>query len=156
MPAYKRPYSPPRKLERDLARVRALWQRLKRREAQMPFADDVNLSALGQLSGKVVLIEASEQPVRFRCGFELVGKEIAREFAGDLGGKFLDVVDVRHPLQFLLSQCGATVESAEPTYYRHGAAGRRGVRAQKKYSRLVLPLWGEGRIGMLLAAFHWG
>ena len=119
----------------------------------MPFADDVDLSALGRLSRKVVLIEVSEKPVRFRCAFELVGKEVERDYAGDLGGKFLDEVDVRHPIQFLLSQCSATVESGEPTYYRHGVAGGRGPRTHRKYSRLILPLWGEGRIGMLLAAF---
>jgi hypothetical protein len=44
----------------------------------------------------------------------------------DLSGKFLYEID------------------AAATYYRNdGAEG---------YSRLVLPLWGDGRIGMLLAA----
>jgi hypothetical protein len=39
----------------------------------------------------------------------------------------------------------ATVEGRAPTYYRSGdGAG---------YSRLVLPLWGDGRIGMLLVAY---
>lgn len=155
MQTYKRPYAPPRTLERDLARVRSFWEGLKRREAKIPFWDDVNMSAPLELSGKLIMIEASEKPVRFRCGFGVIGKEIKRRYAGDLGGRFLDEIDVRHPLQFLLSQCSATVESGEPTYYRHGVASGRGSRARKGYSRLVLPLWGGGRIGMLLGAFAW-
>jgi len=142
-------------LERDLARVRTFWEGLKRREARIPFWDDVNLSALPELSGKLIMIEASDKPVRFRCGFAVVGKEVKRKYAGDLDGEFLDEIEARYPLQFLLSQCSATVESGEPTFYRHVAASGRGSRAGHGYSRLVLPLWGQGRIGMLLAAFAW-
>jgi hypothetical protein len=54
-------------------------------------------------------------------------------------------IDAAAALQFLVSQCSATVESRAPTYYRNdGAEG---------YSRLVLPLWGYGRIGMLLVGY---
>ncbi len=114
------------------------------------------MSALPELSGKLIMIEASEKPVRFRFASGLAGKEVKREYAGDLDSRFLDEIDVRHPLQFLQSQCSATVESGELTYYRHGVATGRGARAGKGYSRLVFPLWGEGRIGMLLGAFAWG
>jgi len=152
----KRPYAPPRKLEPNLARVLAYWEKLKRREAEMPFWDDVNVSALPKLLGKLTMIEACDQPVRFRFGLGAGGGEIKRKYAGDLDGKFLDEMEVQYPLQFLLSQCSATVESGKPTYYRHAGAGRGASRAKQEYSRLALPLWGLGRVGMLLVAFSWG
>ena len=150
-----RPYALPRKLERDLALALAFWERLKRREAQMPFWDDVDPSALPELSGKLIMIEATDKPVRFRFGFGVVGEEIKQQYGGDLAGKFVDEMDIRHPLQFLLSQCSATVESRERTYYRQAAASGGGSSAPRGYSRLILPLWGDGRVGMLLGAFAW-
>jgi hypothetical protein len=150
-----RPFAPPRTLQRDLARALSFWEGLKRREAEIPFWDDVNLSVQPELSGRLMVIEASDEPVRFRVGFGLVGEEIKREYGGDLGGKFLDETEVRHPLQFLVSQCSATVESHQSTYYQHAEAGGGSSRAKHGYSRLVLPLWGGGRIGMLMVAFAW-
>ena len=35
-------------------------------------------------------------------------------------------------------------------------SSRGGSRTKQGYSRLALPLWGQGRIGMLLVAFTWG
>jgi hypothetical protein len=142
-------------LDRDLARALAYWEGLKRREAQMPFWDDVNVSALPALSAKLAMIEGTDKPVRFRFSFGLVGEEIKRRYGGDLAGKFLDEMEARHPLQFLLSQCSATVESRQATYYRQAAIRGRGSSPQTAYSRLVLPLWGGGRVGMLLSAFSW-
>jgi hypothetical protein len=140
------PYALPHTLERDLARVREFWDGLKRHEAEMPFWDDVKVSALPDLAGRLMMIEASDKPVRFRAAFGLVGADIKQHYGHDLDGKFLDEIDAAAPLQFLLSQCSATVEGRAPTYYRTGAG--RGT-----YSRLVLPLWGEGRVGMLLIAY---
>ena len=156
MATAKRPYSPPRTLEPSLTRVLAYWEKLKRSEAEMPFWDDVNVSALPKLLGKLTTIEASDRPVRFRFGLGAGGEEFKRKYAGDLNGRFLDEMEVRYPLQFLLSQCSATVESGKPTYYRHGGPSRSGSPTKLEYSRLALPLWGQGRIGMLLVAFSWG
>lgn len=150
-----RPYVLPGKLEHDLARVLAFWEGLKRHEAQMPFWDDVKASALPELSGKLIMIETTEKPVRFRFGFGVVGAEVKEQYGGDLAGKFLDEIEVRHPLQFLISQCSATVESRQQTYYRQAAKSSRGASTTQGYSRLVLPLWGDGRVGMLLGAFVW-
>ncbi len=150
-----RPFALPGKPERELALVLAYWEGLKRHEAQMPFWDDVKLSALPALSAKLMMIEASAKPVRFRFGFGVVGAEIQARYGGDLAGKFLDEIEIRQPLQFAISQCSAAVESAQPTYYRRAAAGGRGSSAQQGYSRLILPLWGDGRVGMLLGAFAW-
>ena len=152
---YKRPYAPPRKLERDLAGALAFWDRLKRRNAKMPFWDDVHLSTVPELVDKLIMIEATDMPVRFRFAFRLIGKDVERGYAGNLDAKFLDEIDVRYPLQFLISQCSATVESGEPTYYRHGTASGVSAGGRREYARLLLPLWGEGRIGMLLGGFVW-
>jgi len=122
----------------------------------MPFWDDVSISALPDSSGRLMLIEASDKPARFRCGFGVVGEEVKRQYGGDLAGKFLDEIEVRHPLQFLISQSSATIESRYPTYYRHARAKGGSSRVDQEYSRLVLPMWGDGHIGMLLGAFAWG
>jgi PAS domain-containing protein len=150
-----RPFAVPTKLKGALALVLAYWEKLKRREAQMPFWDDVKLSALPELSARLVMIEASDKPVRFRFSFGLVGAEVRALYGGDLAGKFLDEIEMREPLQFIISQCSVAVESAQPTYYWQAAAGRRGSPPQREYSRLILPLWGDGRVGMLLGAFAW-
>jgi hypothetical protein len=146
------PFSLPRKLEPDLARLRAYWDGLKRGDADMPFADDVNLSAIPVLAGRLMLIEVFDKPVRFRLG--MLGEELKERHGGDIVGKFLDEIDARLPLQYLSSQASAAVESRAATYYRHGPARRGG--SANAYSRLLLPMWGGGRIGMLLGGVAWG
>jgi len=121
----------------------------------MPFWDDVNPSALPELSSKLIMIDAFAKPTRFRFTSGVVGEDVKGAYGGDLAGKFLDETEVRQPLQFLLSQCSATVEGRAPTYYHHAAGGSGSSHAGRAYSRLILPLWGEGRIGMLLGALAW-
>jgi hypothetical protein len=145
------PFSLPRKLEPDLARVRAYWDGLKRGEADMPFGDDVSLSAIPAPAGRLILIEVFDKPVRFRLG--MLGEELKARHGGDIVGKFLDEIDARLPLQYLSSQSSATVESRAATYYRHGSAKRGG--SANAYARLLLPMWGDGRIGMLLGGVAW-
>jgi hypothetical protein len=113
------PYALPHTLERDLARVHEFWEGLKRHEAEMPFWDDVKISALPDLAGRLMMVEATDKPVRFRIAFGLVGADIKQRYGHDLSGKFLDEIDAAAPLQFLQSQCSATVESRAPTYYRN-------------------------------------
>ena len=145
MNASNGPYAVPQSLEHDLARVHTFWDGLKRHEAKMPFWDDVKMSALPDLADRLMMVEATDKPVRFRIAFGVVGADVKQHYGHDLSGKFLDEIDAAAPLQFLVSQCSATVESRAPTYYRNdGAEG---------YSRLVLPLWGDGRVGMLLVAY---
>ena len=148
------PFALPRKLEPDLARVREYWEGLKRGDADVPFWDDVNLSTVPTLSGRLMLIEVFDKPVRFRLG--MLGEELKERHGGDVLGKFLDEIDVRAPLQYLNSQSSAAVESCAPAYYRHGLARRSGSRTTDAYSRLLLPMWGDGRIGMLLGGVAWG
>jgi hypothetical protein len=147
------PYALPQKLEADLAQVLAYWEGLKRGEAGMPFWDDVNLSAMPDLSKRLMLIDVFDKPLRFRLG--TVGAELAERYHADLANKFVDEIETNLPLQYLNSQCSATVEKRAPSYYRHGPA-KNHVRSAENYSRLLMPMWGNGHIGMLLGALAWG
>src|SRR5512138_3264832 len=101
------PYPLPAKLSPDLDRVRGYWDGLKRGDANMPFWDDVSLSDLPDLAGRLVLIEVFDKPMRFRFGS--IGEDIKRRASADDIGKFLDEVDGRPSLEYLHSQCSATV-----------------------------------------------
>lgn len=142
MPAPATPFPLPNKLERDLARVLSYWEGLERADNDMPFWDDVKLSALPELADSLLLIDAFVLPERFR--FNTVGKGLAQRYGEAVGGKFIDELNLRAPFGFLRAQCSATVEARAPTY--HADAG---------YSRILLPMWGDGHIGMLLGAVGW-
>lgn len=140
MPDPSTPYALPPILEAELDEVRAYWQSLIRGKASdMPYWDDVKLSALPTLAGRLMLVAAFTRPERFR--FEIVGEEISAAYAHGLAGRFVDEVDVKPPLDFFRAQASTTVESRAPTYYK-----------ANDYARLVLPLWGDGSISMLLGA----
>jgi hypothetical protein len=133
----------PERLEPDLDRVLAYWNGLKRGENDIPFWDDVKLSTQAPFSDHVVMIEAFENPLRFR--FDLVGEDVTRRYGATIAGKFTDEVDLHPPIDGVTDQCQATVERRVPTYFRHIAGGT-------GYSRLILPLWGNGHIEMLIGA----
>ena len=137
------PFALPGTVEPSLARVLAYWDGLKRREAAMPFWDDVKLSSLPDLTDDLMLMDVFSRPERFR--FNTIGARIAQRHGDSVAGKFADDVDLHRPFRFLRAQCSATVEAREPTYYRDGGNS----------SRLLLPMWGDGRIGMLLGAVTW-
>lgn len=137
----KHPYAIPTHLSPDLARVDAYWRGLLRGEAKIPFWDDAKLTDLPDLTDRLLLIDAFQGPERFR--FAHAGAAIGGK---DLGGLFLDEANLAWPFAFLRSQCSATIEGAAPTCFRfedRAAPGR-------PYSRLLLPMWGDGHISMLL------
>jgi hypothetical protein len=137
----KHPYALPAHLSPDLARVRDYWEGLLRGSARMPFWDDAKLSDLPDLAGRLFLVDVFDQPERFRLN------AVPDSLGGEaLNGKFIEHVDLDWPFEFLRSQASATVEAAAPTWHRN-----EGGRA---YARLLLPMWGEGRIGMLMGALH--
>ena len=90
----------------------------------------------------LLLIDAFEKPERFR--FNSVGNGLARRYGEALDSKFLEELTLRDPFDYMLAQCSATVEARAPTYYQSGTV-----------SRLLLPMWGDGHIGMLLGAVDW-
>ncbi|WP_041373032.1 PAS domain-containing protein [Phenylobacterium zucineum] len=136
MKPMKHPYAVPGRLPADLERVYAYWKGLLRGSAQIPFWDDARLTDLPDLAGRLFLVDAFQRPERFRFG------TVGEDLPADLSGLFLDEVEPPTPFEFLLSQASATVEAQAPTY----------VRAEDGYARLLLPMWGDGRISMLLGA----
>ena len=144
------PYPVPKKLEPNLARVLAYWQGLKRKQNDIPFWDDVRISSLPDLAERLMLIDVFVKSERFRWG--TVGRQLTDRYGESVAGKFLDEIEVRHPFEYLLSQCSATVESGVPTYYRHVPGRSETPGIAESYSRLVLPLWGDGHVGMLFGA----
>ena len=135
----------PEQLEPDLERVHAYCNGLKRGDNDIPFWDDVKFSMQARVAREVMVIEAFENPLRFRL--DLVGDDLVHRYGAAVAGKFTDEVDLHPPLDQLTDQCRATVERRAPTYFRHEAADR-----GTGYSRLVLPSWGSGHIEMLVGA----
>jgi hypothetical protein len=80
----------------------------------MPFWDDVKLSVLPDLSGRLMLIDVFANPERFR--FNFVGEQLSRWPKESIVGKFADEVEPRTPFDYLRSQCSATVEGKRPTF----------------------------------------
>ncbi len=139
------PFPLPANLSPSLRRLLTYWESLKRGDNNMPFCDDVNPSALPELAGGLLLMDVFADPERFR--FNTVGGELAKRGGGALSGKFADEVVLSDGLKFLRAQCSATIEAREPTFYRHGGGDNGGG-----FARLLAPMWGGGRIGMLLGA----
>ena len=139
------PYPLPHEMRPNLLRVWSYWESLKRAGNEMPFWDDLKLSALPDLSDSLLLVDVFASPERFR--FNTIGKSFVAADDPSLTGKFADEVALRGPLEYLRSQCSATVEGKMPTFYRHD-----GLPDAPEFSRLLLPMWGDGHIGMLLGA----
>ena len=137
------PFPVPVKLPSGLGRMRSYWQDLRRRKNSMPFWDDVNLSSLSEFADHSMLVDVFQDPQRFR--FNSVGERIRKRFGKDLVHSFLDEISIKDPFDFFTSQASATVEIGAPTYYRSS-------RVSSGYHRLLLPMWGNGRIEMLLGA----
>jgi hypothetical protein len=97
-----------------------------------------------------MLIGVFDNPLRFRL--DLMGADLTEWYGETTGNRFLDEIQLHAPFDELILQCRATVEGCVPTYYRRTAAGKGGADHPGGYARLLLPLWGNGRIGMLLGA----
>ena len=126
-----------------MRRVHAYWEGLKRAENNMPFWDDLNLSVLPDLSDRLLLIDVFEKPERFR--FTTVGQQYLDPAGTSVIHQFADEVLLPDRLKYLRSQASATVESYEPTFYQHAVAHSRDA-----FSRLLMPMWGDGHVGKLL------
>ena len=132
------PFSLPDTLPAMLSDVYDYWHGLIRGKASnMPYWDDVNLADLPSTTGHLMLMTAFAKPERIR--FDTVGKEISSRYGQEIAGSFADEIDPKPPVDFLLSQASATIESGAPSFYQNGST-----------VRLLLPLWGDGHISMLL------
>jgi hypothetical protein len=137
-------------MEADLVVVRAYWASMIRGANDMPFWDDFKPSALPQIADQMALLDVFNEPFRIRFG-EIVGAEIEHRSGAPLRGQFLDEVPNGPPLRFLFSQASAAVETSKPNYYRAASSPGKA----DGYARLLLPMWGNGRVEMLLCAFSW-
>lgn len=145
------PFPLPEVLGGDLTRVRDYWSALRRGDANIPFADDFNPSALPNVADRLALIDVFETPTRFR--FSLVGRQLVEQYGTKVAGKFLDEIEPGNPFEFLLAQCSATVESRVPSFYQHATRASRSPRPERSFARVLLPLWGAQQ--MLLGAWEW-
>lgn len=142
-----RPYALPEHLSPDLARVKAYWEGLLRGSAEMPFWDDLDLTTLHDLAGRLLLVGVFNGPQRFRL--DVVGQDLAAAVGAQVAGRFIDEISCAPPFDFLSSQGSATVEAAAPTFAEGALADGRA------YRRLLLPMWGDGRLSMLLGVVDW-
>src|SRR5579884_1428012 len=145
MLASANPFPLPDSLSAELARVHAAWQGLRRAGNSIPFWDDVKPAGFGVEGGRILLLDVFEKPERFR--FSLADPSLVPAQEAALSGKFIDEVELGDSFAFLRAQASATVEARAPTYYRTGSRG-----LSPGFARLLLPLWGDGRISMLLGA----
>lgn len=150
MKATPKPYPLPATPSADLARVLDYWRGLLRGSAEIPFSDDLSLENLPDLGDRLGVIDVFEKPERFRVAS--LGAQLAADQSSPVADKFLDEVSLYYPLEFLRSQCSATMEAGAPTCHSQGASAD-GLHAG--YDRLVLPLWGNGYINMLLVVVDW-
>jgi hypothetical protein len=141
------PFALPAFLGASFAVLRGYWNALKRGNAAIPFADDFSPAALGRLSETTALVHVIDKPRQFR--FELVGAKVSEYHRSELEDFFAGDVSSRAPLDYFVSQCSATVESAAPSFYWYAATGG-------EYKRLMLPFWGDGRVSAILVAFDLG
>jgi hypothetical protein len=132
-------FSFPATLSPPLQRVASYWESLKRADNSMPFWDDLKLSALPDENGRLLLVDVFADPERFRIN--TVGADVAGAQGAALRGKFIDEATLTGPLENLRAQASATVAARAPTFHRGN-----------DYTRILLPMWGDGRIGMLLGA----
>ena len=75
-------YSLPDQLAPELTAILNYWQGLRRAENSMPFADDIDLSAVASVPQRGMLLEVFEDPLRFR--FDYVGQDVCSRFGEPL------------------------------------------------------------------------
>jgi hypothetical protein len=135
-------------LPSSLARLLDYWTNLRRGEATIPFADDLDMTKAKELVSDLFVLGVFEKPERFRL--ELAHAPNAPRLGDLLLGRFVDEVALEGPLEYLRAQADAAVEGLAPTYYEHEARG-----AERDYARVLLPFWGEGQVKLLLGAIEW-
>jgi hypothetical protein len=138
------PFAVPTPMASELIRVMDYWKGLLRGDATMPFWDDVKLGSLPDLVDRLILIDAFDSPQRFRLN--TIGRAIAAQYGANVIGKFIDEIDIKAPFEYLTAQASATIEGRGPTFYASGSS------QGSSYARLLLPMWGNGRIEMMLGA----
>jgi hypothetical protein len=136
------PFAVPAALPQAFDYVRSYWEGLRRAGNEIPFWDDMNLSAMPDLSDRLLLMDAFENPQRFRLN--TLGEKVKAQSGTHVTGKFVDEIEPKAPFEFLTAQASVTIEAKAPTFFHHNPL------ASTAYGRLLLPMWGNGRIEMML------
>ncbi len=138
----RNPFPLPDRLDAKLQAVVSLWEGLRRGENEVPFGDDLGTSALTNLSGNPFVLRVFGSPERYR--FEFLSDGLRREAVLE---RFVDEMQPNGNFSYLRAQSSATIEAAEPTlFHLTTSSGHR-------FSRVLLPLWGNGQVDLLLGAF---
>ena len=138
----RNPFPLPEHLDATLQPVVSLWEDLRRGEIGMPFSDDLGVTALSNLAGNPFLLSVFASPERYR--FEFLSESLRREAVLE---RFVDEMSPNINFSYLRGQSSVTIEAAEPTvFHLTDASGYR-------FSRVLLPLWGNGQVNLLLGAF---
>ena len=137
----RNPFPLPDHLGARLQPVVSFWESLKRGENGMPFGDDLGVPALSSLSGNPFLLSVFASPERFRFEFTCDRLQGAAE-----AGSFIDEMAPNVNFSYLRAQSSATVEAAAPTLLRLTES------SGYSFSRVLLPLWGNGQVNLLLGA----
>ncbi len=135
----RNPFPLPDHLNAGLQPVASLWQGLKRGENGMPFADDLGVQSISKLQGNPFLLGVLAERYRF----EFLSDSLQGAAAI---GSFLDEMSPNVNFSYLRAQSSATVEAAAPTFLRLTQF------SGYSFSRILLPLWGNGQVNLLLGA----
>ncbi|MBS0408800.1 MAG: hypothetical protein JSR86_02710 [Proteobacteria bacterium] len=141
-----RPFAVESPLPPHLDGLLAYWKDLCRGQADMPFADDIDMNRVRELVSDSFTLGVFAKPARYRM--ELARTPRAPVVEADLPDRFIDEVALPSPLEYLRAQAEATVEGMGPTIYAHDHDG-------VAYQRLLLPAWGEGQVKLLLGAVEY-
>lgn len=145
--AARNPFPLPDDLNADLRAVLSYWTGLRRGENAIPFADDLALSSVPAPARGLFLLTVFLSPERFRLdhlGDNLKDRNLK-------AGTFIDEGSLGGYFSFLRTQCVGTIEAAAPTFCRFGADG-----PNASFSRILLPLWGNGQISAILGTVDKG
>jgi len=137
----RNPFPLPDRLDARLQPVVSVWEGLKRGENGVPFADDLGVDRLSKLPGNPFLLSVSDSPERYR--FEFLGDSLR---GTAVIGSFLDEISPNVNFSYLRAQSSATVEAIAPTFLRLTQL------SGYSFSRVLLPLWGNGQVNLLLGA----
>lgn len=140
---YSNPFPVPDHLGGNLRPVLAYWAGLKRGANTVPFSDDLDFRAIPVSAHGLFLLTVFVLPERFRL--DHLGEDLKE---GDMKtGMFLDETPLRGCFSYLRTQSTATVEAAAPTFCLYRADG-----PDVGFSRLLLPMWGNGQISTIIGA----
>lgn len=141
----------PDNLSRRQADALAYWRDLYRQRAGLPARSDVDPAAMTAFLSRVTLVDVVPGPDTVRYRARLIGTAVVLRHGRDITGRFDDELYKGAYLAQLRRFYDRVREERQPLLVEcrvHGEYGNR------RYSRLVLPLSGDGEsVDMLMVVF---